>query len=79
LTERPRSSRHENQRKADKVQFIAALGWGILARKLIGQQRPAPSPGPMVLGRGLEGDAQAALQAHRAALPVKNNVVALRK
>src|SRR5262249_500652 len=55
LMELPRSSDHANQREADKVQFIAALGWVAPARKLIGPQRRAPSPGPMALGRGLDG------------------------
>ncbi len=54
--ELPRSSDHANQREADKIQFIAALGWAAPATKLIGQPRRAPSPGPMGRGRGLDGD-----------------------
>ena len=54
--ELPRSSDHANQREADKVQFIAALGWAGPARKLIGQQGRAPNLGPRVPGRGLDGD-----------------------
>ena len=63
--ELPRSSDHANQRKADKVQFIAALGWAAPARKLVGQQRRAPSPGPMARGRGLDGDGALAYERDR--------------
>ncbi len=60
-----RSSDHANQREVDKVQFIDALGSAAPARKLIGQQRRAPSPGPMARGRGLDGDGALAYERDR--------------